>query len=166
MRKIATLLSILLLSSFFVIAQDKAPKSPAGTASNSYASVEYSRPFKNDRVIFGGLVPYGEVWRTGANMSTDITFKNDVKVAGKKLKAGTYAIFTIPTEKEWTVIFNSVPKQRGASEYDKNKKKNVLEVKAPVTKADHVHEQFTIHLTDAALSFEWDNVLVTLPISK
>jgi hypothetical protein len=61
---------------------------------------------------FGELVPYGQVWRTGANMSTDITFKTDVLFGGKEVKKGTYSIFTIPEEKEWTIILNSQPKQK------------------------------------------------------
>src|SRR5690606_13228366 len=117
MKKITSLLSLLLAATLVTTAQDKkdAPKSPAGTAKNEYASLTYNRPYIKDRVIFGDLVPYGEVWRTGANMSTDITFKKDVLIDGQELKAGTYALFTIPQEDHWTVIFNSVPKQRGAS---------------------------------------------------
>lgn len=166
MKKIAGLLTMFLATTMMATAQEKKdpPKSPPATAKNGYAEVSYSQPSKREREIFGKLVPYGEIWRTGANASTDITFHKDVTIAGKELKAGTYAIFTIPQEKEWTIIFNSVPQQRGASEYEKNKDKNVLETKAPVTMLPAVREQFTINLSNEALSFEWDKVKVTLPI--
>jgi len=166
MKKITGLLTMFLATTMMATAQEKQepPKSPLTSAKNDFAEVSYSQPSKRGREIFGKLVPYGEIWRTGANASTDITLKKDITVAGKELKAGTYSIFTIPQEKEWTVIFNSVPQQRGASEYEKNKDKNVLEVKAPVTKLPAVQEKFTINLTDNSLSFEWDNVKTTLPI--
>lgn len=166
MKKITGLFTMVMASAMLVTAQEKkeAPKSPAATTQNSFAAVHYSQPSKRGREIFGALVPYGQVWRTGANMSSDITLNKDVKIAGKELKAGTYAIFTIPQENEWTIIFNSVPKQRGASEYEKNKDKNALEVTAPVTKTDKVQEQFTITLDNTSLNFAWDNVKVSLPI--
>src|SRR5210317_1306415 len=68
-------------------------------------SVEYSRPAMRGRTIFGGLVPYGKVWRTGANANTKITFGNDVTIDGKELKKGSYAIFTIPNENSWEDVF-------------------------------------------------------------
>lgn len=68
-------------------------------------SIEYSRPSVNGRVIFGGLIPYGEIWRTGANVNTKITFSDDVKISGKDLKKGTYALYTIPNKSSWEVIF-------------------------------------------------------------
>ena len=66
--------------------------------------VDYSRPNKNDREIFGGLVPYGKLWRTGANAVTKIRFSNAVTLGGKEIPAGEYALFTIPTADEWTII--------------------------------------------------------------
>lgn len=166
MKKFTSLLSLLLAGALMTTAQDKKepPKSPSGTAQNDYASVTYSRPYKKDRVIFGELVPYGKIWRTGANMSTDITFKKDVLIDGQELEAGTYAVFTIPREDEWTVIFNSVPKQKGASEYEKNKDKNVLSVDVPVMEAGDITEQFTISLPDDGILFQWDQVQVQVPV--
>lgn len=166
MKKIAALLTMFMTTTMMATAQEKkeAPKSPLASAKNDYAEVSYSQPSKRNREIFGKLVPYGEIWRTGANASTDITFHKDVTIAGKELKAGTYAIFTIPEQKEWTIIFNSVPQQRGSSEYEKNKDKNVLETKAPVTMLPAIREQFTIHLTNESINFEWDKVKVSLPM--
>src|SRR5690606_3934576 len=85
--------------------------SPATEISQEVALTEvelsYARPSAKGRKIFGGLVPYNEIWRTGANASTKLTFTEDVKIAGNPLKAGTYALYTIPSEKEWTMIIHS-----------------------------------------------------------
>ena len=80
--------------------------------------IVYSRPGVKDRVIFGGMVPYGEVWRTGANNSTKITFSTAVKLNGTEIPAGAYALFTIPGETEWTIIINKGAAQWGAFQYD------------------------------------------------
>src|SRR5687768_17697586 len=73
----------------------------------SNIKLSYSRPGAKGRKVFGGLVPFNEVWRTGANASTTLTFAQDVKIQGNPLKAGTYALYTIPGEKEWTVIIHT-----------------------------------------------------------
>ena len=78
-------------------------------------SINYSRPSMKGRKIYGDLVPFGKLWRTGANMATKITFADDVKIGGNDLKAGTYALFTIPGENEWTVIFNKNYNQGGTT---------------------------------------------------
>jgi hypothetical protein len=80
--------------------------------------ITYGRPSVRGRVIFGDLVPYGEVWRTGANEATTFTVSKDVTVEGEALPAGTYALFTIPTEEGWTVIFNRAAEQWGAFDHD------------------------------------------------
>lgn len=87
-----------------------------------YTNVEinYGTPGVKGRKIWGGLVPYNEVWRTGANEATTIQFDNDVIIKGKLIPAGSYSLFTIPTEKDWTVILNKVYDQWGAFKYDKN----------------------------------------------
>jgi hypothetical protein len=81
-------------------------------------SVEYSRPSVRERKIFGGLVPYGAVWRTGANAATKITFSTDVKLGGTAVPAGSYALFTIPGEAEWTVILSKVVDEWGSYAYN------------------------------------------------
>jgi hypothetical protein len=169
MRKIAAFCTLLMAAVVGTAsAQEKkeAPKSPPATANNSFAEVSYSQPSKRGRVIFGELVPYGEIWRTGANMSTDITFKSDVEFAGKTVKKGSYAIFTIPEKDEWTVILNSQTKQRGASEYEQHKDKNVVEVKVPVTHTTSVQEQFLISFDKDNLIFTWDQTKVKVPLKK
>ena len=147
-------------------AKKEPPKSPLTSAKNNIASVSYSQPSKRGRVIFGELVPYGKVWRTGANKSTDITFNTDVMFGGKEVKKGTYALFTIPEEKEWTVILNSVTKQSGAFDYDKNKDKNVLEIKASVTAISSEQEKFTISFKGNNMIFTWDKTSVSVPLKK
>ena len=92
-------------------------------------SISYSRPGVKGRKIWGGLVPYNKVWRTGANEATKITFSTDVKINGKKLKKGAYTFFAIPTEKEWTLIFNNVADQWGAFTYNEAKDAMRLKVK-------------------------------------
>ncbi len=147
-------------------AKKEPPKSPLTSAKNNIASVSYSQPSKRGRVIFGELVPYGKVWRTGANKSTDVTFNTDVVFGGKEVKKGTYALFTIPEEKEWTVILNSVPAQSGAFDYDKNKDKNVVEIKAPVTSISSEQEKFTISFKGNDMVFTWDKTSVAVPLKK
>jgi hypothetical protein len=80
-------------------------------------NVTYSRPNVKDRKIFGGIIPYGEVWRTGANAATTITFTEKVVIEGNPVPAGTYSLFSIPTKGEWTIILNKVVKQWGAYSY-------------------------------------------------
>ena len=132
-------------------------------------SVEYCRPSVRGRKIFGGLVPYGEVWRTGANEATKITFSTDVKVGGAAVPAGSYELFTIPGKSEWTVIINKVTGQWGAYSYDKSNDVARITVK-PESVATPV-ETFTIsigNLADeksATLDLAWDRVKVPVVIT-
>src|SRR5262245_35107814 len=79
--------------------------------------VDYSRPNKNNREIFGGLVPYGKLWRTGANAVTKIKFSKPVKLEGEEIPAGEYALFTIPTADEWTIIISKEAQVQSAADY-------------------------------------------------
>jgi hypothetical protein len=142
-----TLLLNLLCMGLF--AQIKTPAaSPTATVSQkvglTQVTVDYSRPSVKKRKIFGNLVPYGKVWRTGANKITTIKLDNDVMVNGKKLAAGSYALATIPNVAEWTIIFNSDDKQWGVYDYDE--KKDVLRFTVKPTKTATVTENFTIAL--------------------
>ncbi|WP_167856456.1 DUF2911 domain-containing protein [Hymenobacter metallicola] len=114
-----------------------APASPAATATGkagaATVTIKYSSPSVKGRSVYGGLVPYGKVWRAGANEATTVEFSKDVTVQGQKLPAGTYAFFVIPTEKDWTVIFNKTAKQWGAFKYDE--KQDALRVTATPRKA-------------------------------
>lgn len=173
MRKIAAFCALLMTTAALQSsAQDlkteapAPPKSPRASAKSDIAEISYGQPSKRGRVIFGELVPYGKIWRTGANMSTDITFRTDVTFAGKPVKKGTYAIFTIPEEKEWTIILNSKPGQKGSAEYEDNKESNVLEVKVPVEKLKAVQEAFQISFEGKFLVFKWDETKVAVPVMK
>src|SRR4029077_549934 len=104
--------------------------------------INYSRPRAKGRPIFGGLVPYGEVWRTGANNATKIIFSTPVKLEGKDIPAGTYALFTIPGEKEWTIIINKGAAQWGAFQYDE--KVDVVRFKVTPVQIPEPIETFTI----------------------
>jgi len=150
-----------------MIYAQSSPKSPRVTTESKFIKVSYGQPSKRGRVIFGpeGLEPYGKVWRTGANQATEITLTKDGKFGGTPIKAGTYTLFTIPDEKEWTVILNSQLGQFGAFEYNKYKDNNVLEVKVPARRLSKPVEKLTITPTDKDLKIEWDQTSVAVPVS-
>lgn len=130
--------------------------------------VIYSRPQKNGREIFGKLVPFDKVWRTGANEATEIKFYEDVELAGKKVKAGTYSLFTIPGEKEWTIILNSDADYWGAYSY--NEKNDVVRVSAPATQLNTEVENFTIQFDkkgdrQGVMKLAWDKTVVEVPFT-
>ncbi len=129
--------------------------------SMSKITLDYGRPGVKGRKIFGELVPYGKVWRAGANSSSKITFEQSINFGGKIVPAGTYGLFILPTEKDWKIILNKDSKQWGAYEYDE--KLNVLEITVPVQKLSEKQEFFEIsfepiddNTTD--LVFKWDFV--------
>lgn len=127
--------------------------------SMSKITIDYGRPGVKGRKIFGELVPYGQVWRAGANSSTKITFGQSVNFGGKIIPAGTYGLFIVPTEKEWKVILNKDFQQWGAYTYDP--KQDVLDVTVPVNKLADKQEWFEITLnpTDensGNLVIKWD----------
>lgn len=133
---------------------------------STYVKIVYSQPHKKGRDIFGKLVPYGEVWRTGANEATEITLTGDILVNGKELKAGTYSIFTIPNQSTWTVIFNSDLGLWGS--YNYNPKKDVLRIDVPVLSTEETAEAFIIGIdprnNQADLFFHWDKTKVVVPV--
>lgn len=145
--------------------------SPAATVTQRVGltdvEIKYSRPSAKGREIFGSLVPYGELWRTGANAATKITFSTDVKLNGQKVPAGSYSLFTIPDAKEWTVILNTVADQSGTSTYDQSK--DLLRVKAATVALAAPVETFSIGVDDlkgdtAALTLAWAKTAVPLRI--
>jgi hypothetical protein len=131
-------------------------------------SIEYSRPSVRERKIFGGLVPYGQVWRTGANAATKITFDTDVKLGGAVVPAGSYALFTIPGEAEWTVILSKVvDNQWGSYAYNQNDDQARVKVK-PAAMAQPL-ETMTISLQDmragkANLVIAWEKTQASVEI--
>jgi len=141
------------------------PASPHDSAVGQHISVRYGRPYKKGRVIFGGLVPYGQVYRCGADSATTVTFDQDASFGGKPVKAGTYTLFVIPNEKSWTIILNGQLGQWGAFDYEKYKDKDILHVDEPVKNLDQPVEQLTISLPPSSLVIEWDKVQVAVPVS-
>ncbi len=137
----------------------------ATTPGGLVVKVEYSRPFKKGRPIFGGLVPYGKVWRTGANEATLISFSKDAIFGGKAIKAGQYSLFTIPAEGDWTVILNRQTGQWGLT-YDPAQ--DAARVPAAAERHQTPTEQLTIDALPAAsgllLRIDWDQTAVTIPI--
>lgn len=133
---------------------------------DTYLKVTYSSPRKRGRVIFGELVPYGEVWRTGANEATELTTTGDIEIAGHRLPAGTYALFTIPEQDKWTIILNRELGQWGAFRY--NPEADVLRFEVPVTTTPETYEAFTIAFEEAEggtnLVMRWDRTMVSIPI--
>jgi len=134
--------------------------------------VFYNRPLKKGRQIFGGLVPYDEVWRTGANEATTIEIDQDIQIEGRTLKAGKYSLWTIPRESNWTIIFNSEHGQWGVNskgESNRNPELDVLSVEAHAVQQDQIFEQFTIAFEktggDAEMVLIWDRTLVSVPFT-
>jgi hypothetical protein len=142
----------------------KPAASPAIVTESANVKITYGQPSKKDREIFGKLVPYGEVWRTGANGATEVTFKKDVNFGGAAVKAGTYSLFTIPTKDEWTVILNSELKQWGAYGYDKVKDKNVASVKVKPLNNEASLEKLTLTAEDSQITISWDMTSVKVPL--
>lgn len=140
-------------------------QSPHDTLTTKQVTVTYGRPYKKGRVIFGELEKYGNVWRVGADEATQITFNQDTKFGGQNVSKGTYTLFAIPQENEWTIILNSVLGQWGAFGYEKVKDKDVLKVKVPVKKLSNVVEQLTVSADKSALSIAWDQTQVSIPMS-
>ena len=139
-----------------------------GENNEPLARVLYSRPQTRDREIFGKLVPYGEVWRTGANEATEITLYQDMTVAGKKIGKGTYTLFTIPRENEWTIILNNSTNIWGA--YDYQVEKDVARITVPVKKTKTPIEALSMSFepieNGAKLYIGWDDRYVEVPFKK
>ncbi len=128
--------------------------------------IYYERPAARGRTIFGNLVPYDQLWRTGAGAGTKIAFSDSVKIANHWLAAGTYSLFTIPSENEWTVLFNQDTSLYGTHRYDKQL--NILRFKTPVAITKSFKETFTIGLQvipdDIEVHMSWENTLVKFSI--
>jgi hypothetical protein len=174
MKRVLVILAIIaaiLLVGFFALRSWTKSSSPEAIAQFNQdglsVKVDYCQPYKKGRPIFGGLVPYGKVWRTGANEATVIEFEQNVNVAGKALSAGHYSLWTIPTQNGWTAIFNREVGQWGTNY---NEAEDVLRV--PITSQKHspMTEQFTINFVPqvggADMFLIWDETEAIVPIRK
>jgi hypothetical protein len=130
------------------------------------ARVIYSRPQKNNRLVFGELVEYNSIWRFGANEATEVEFFRDVKIGGKKILKGKYTLYAIATPNDWTVILNKETDTWGAFKY--TDKKDVVRVTLPTQKTVEPIDAFTIFFEKAGaninLNIAWDTVQVSLPV--
>ena len=172
MKKLIFSLLLTVACSFGALAQIQTPAaSPEQTLTQSVGlssvTVQYSRPAMRGRAIFGDLVPMDKLWRTGANKNTLVTFESDATVGGSPLKAGTYALYTVPSKDEWTVYFYTDTENWGLPKpWDENKIAAVFKVKAQ--SLDSSVESFTITIDKVAdsgahLTISWENTSVAIP---
>ena len=173
------LTGLIILQSLLLSAQDKVQirvtsASPAASFEQEVGSgkikITYSRPLVRGRKIFGELVPFDKLWRTGASDCTVITTSEDISFGNNVLKAGSYSIFSIPSINEWTIIVNSDHTLHGETGYDE--KKDIMRFKVPLEKSPNFYETFTIELNDinskgeAFLKILWENTLVKIPVKS
>ncbi len=171
MNKVVLFL-LAIVASFSLEAQIETPApSPASklmqTVGLTEVTVDYSRPSMRGRAVFGELVPYGKLWRTGANAYTKISFDTDVTISGQEVKSGTYSIFTKPGEKNWEVFFYT-DTQGGGTPREWDDAKVVAKATVPVYPMDMPVETFTITIDDvksngANIGIIWENVYVAIP---
>lgn len=182
------LAAVLLMPTQSAEAQDLHPSrlmSPLGLTramvGDAYVKVHYSRPYIRRRTVMGDLVPFGSVWRTGANAGTEITTTSDLMVGGEKLPAGTYTIFTVPGEQSWMIHFSPQLNMWATGRYDVNAtprftpdiydpEQDVLRVSAPVTMLEEDVDPFTIDLEkqddgSVHLVLSWEKTSVRTPIT-
>lgn len=176
MRRLCIGFTFLILASLLALAQggaQKAPLSPPGTATLKFddgktVTIDYSRPSARGRKVMGELVPYGKVWRTGANAATTLTTDTDLDIGGATVPAGKYTLYSLPGENEWKLIINKETGQWG-TKYDE--KQDLARVNMQVGKTSSPVEQFTITFEKtggdtAQLKLEWENTDATVKVSE
>ncbi len=172
----STLLALAILAGQTSFAQGlKIPApSPGQTIKQAFAlsdvTIDYSRPSAKGRVIYGELVPFGKIWRTGANGATKITFGEDVKVEGNDLKAGTYALYTIPNKDSWEILFYK-DLTLGGNVADYKKENEVLRFVVKPTVINSMVETFAINVSDitsstANIELVWEKTRVAFKIAS
>jgi len=171
MKKVAVLLFVLLSAGAFAQGIKTPAPSPTQTLKQDFAlssiEITYSRPAAKGRKIFGDLVPFGKIWRTGANAATKVTFGEDVKVGGMPVKAGSYAIYSVPTAGDWEIIINKGANNSGLTGYkteDDVARFSVKSMQLPM-----MIENFTIILgnltaSSADIQILWENTAVQIPV--
>ncbi len=138
-------------------------KEMTGTIGNTQVVINYGSPSVKGRVIWGGLEPYGKVWRAGANEATTMQFSTDVKVEGQPLAAGTYTFFTIPEEGDWAIIFNSVLEQWGA--YSHDPEKDVLRATISPNMEEGKQEMLDYYIEGNQVVLRWEKVALPIQIT-
>ena len=171
-RTLAAIIVTVVVLSSLALAQNP-PASPPGTATFTFAdgktiAIDYSRPSVKGRKIFGGLVPYGQVWRTGANAATTMKTDTNLTIGGANGPAGTYTLYSIPEDKKWTLIINKQTGQWGTA-YDE--KQDLARVDMKVSKNASPTEQFTIGFdqtgaTAAVLKLDWADTIAKVDVKE
>jgi hypothetical protein len=172
MKKILTLAAAVLTLTLFAAAQNP-PASPPAQAQCKFPDgktikVDYSSPRMKGRKIYGGLVPYGEVWRTGANKATALTTDANLTVGGKDVPAGSYTIFTVPTESKWTLIINKKTGEWGIPyKYESDElarvDMNVSKTSAPVENFDI---SFDLAGGNCTMLLDWENTRASITFAE
>lgn len=171
-------LSFLIYSIFFgslkTVIWPLSPKDTAAIELNDLKiEVEYNRPSKREREVFGALVPFDQVWRTGANEATTFKTNRNLIIQGMLLPKGKYTLWTVPNDESWKVMFNSGQYQWGVDETMKpmwNPNYDVIEIEVPTEKLETTVEKFTIAFDNTTgnlkLTLAWDNTKIEVPISE
>jgi len=151
---------------FEVVITDGEASSPrkqlTGTAAGAAVTIDYGSPFVKGRTIWGDLVPYDKVWRTGANAATTIEFATDVTIEGQSLAAGKYALFTIPGMESWQVVFNTTTDQWGSGSYDEAN--NALVVTVTPQAREEMAESMDFNLDGDAVVLHWERLMVPFTV--
>ncbi len=173
MKKIALLVTAAVALTFANAQQLTTPQpSPTQVVKQNFGvgfiELNYSRPAKKDRKIMGDLVPFGKVWRTGANAATTLTFSEDVTIGGKEIKAGKYGMLTIPDAKKWTIIISKDVNVSQPADY--KPENDVVRVEADVVATPFTVENFTIafaNITGSSCNVElmWENTYLQFPVT-
>lgn len=168
------LLFLLIAVTPAVFAQEAVPPRPSPLSiaackyKDTYLKIVYNQPHKRNREVFGSLVPFGQVWRLGANEATELTVTREVFINSQFLPAGTYALFAIPEKDKWTIIFNSDLGQWGSYNYNQAKDVMRVEVATKMLPGELVYEPFTITIDQknnkADIIFTWDTTTVSFGV--
>ncbi|MFM8913900.1 MAG: DUF2911 domain-containing protein [Flammeovirgaceae bacterium] len=166
MKRNAVLAMAIMLVSAAGFSQKKLASPPAkasGTADGVSVTVDYHQPSAKGRKIMGDLVPFGEVWRTGANAVTSIEFGANAKAEGLAIPKGKYGLYTIPGETEWTIILSKVS---SGSPFDYSEKQDLTRIKVKPSKTSAFVETFTITVENNSVVLQWENTQVAFKITK
>ncbi|HEX8061343.1 MAG TPA: DUF2911 domain-containing protein [Cyclobacteriaceae bacterium] len=168
------LLFLLIVVSSSVFAQEAVPPRPSPLAiasckyKDSYLKITYGQPHKRGREVFGKLVPYGQVWRFGANEATELTITREVFINSQFLPAGTYSVFAIPNREKWTIIFSKDVGLWGAYNYNPANDVMHVDVATRILEGDLVYEPFTIAIDQknnkADVVVTWDKTTLSFAV--
>ena len=133
------------------------------TIENKYVKLTYGQPFRKNRLVFGGIVPFDQLWRTGANEATEITINTDFILENRRFNAGTYTIFSVPSEKTWRIILNQKLGQWGAFEY--NRQDDLLNFEVIPSKSTEIYEALSFSISELkkneiTITISWENISV------